>query len=87
MSLSAVFLFVQFKKKEFQSITLFCLSYAGFIRSGKVRKESMFLRVVRKSQEKSGKVMKCQEILLKLEESQEKVRKFYQLSEFCGDQL
>ena len=25
----------------------------GFIRSGKVRKESMFLRVVRKSQEKS----------------------------------
>ena len=31
--------------------------------------------------------MKCQEILLKLEESQEKVRKFYQLSEFCDDQL
>ena len=31
--------------------------------------------------------MKCQENLLKREESQEKVRKFYQLSEFCGDQL
>jgi len=52
-----------------------------------VRKSQEGKYVFKGSQEKSGKVMKCQEILLKLEESQEKVRKFYQLSEFCGDQL
>ena len=63
------------------------LRYGTIHRIHTVRKSQEGKYVFKGSQEKSGKVMKCQEILLKLEESQEKVRRFYQLNEFCGDQL
>ena len=66
---------------------IFVMMRDSLIRVHTVRKNQERKYACKGSQEKSGKVMKCQEVLLKLEESQEKVRKFYQLSEFCGDQL